>query len=112
MILLGIDGDMGNSDVAWLPTRAVDLQRGWLNHTRPKSGVDRRVPLWPETIDALKEALAQRHDPADPAHEPEFSISRHGKSYTDPAVNGFRVGQEMAIPLAKYFYCLRLATEI
>ena len=99
MILLGINGGLGNSDVGWLPTDAIDMKHGWLDYPRPKTGIGRRIPLWKETIEALKTAQAERHAPNDPAHEPLLFISRHGKSYTDPSVNGFRVGQEMQITM-------------
>jgi integrase len=65
MILLAINGGLGNSDVANLPQSALDLEGGWLDYPRVKTEIDRRIPLWPETIAALKTALAERHPPAD-----------------------------------------------
>jgi len=53
MILVAINGGLGNTDVAQLPIAAVDLVTGWLNYPRPKTGMPRRVPLWPETIQGL-----------------------------------------------------------
>jgi hypothetical protein len=49
MILLGINGGMGNSDCANLPLRAVDLDAGMIDFPRPKTGIARRCPLWPDT---------------------------------------------------------------
>jgi integrase len=60
MVLLAINAGFGQSDVACLPMNALDLKAGWLNFPRPKTGVPRRVPLWPETIAALKDVLAER----------------------------------------------------
>lgn len=60
MILLGANCGLGNHDCAMLPTRAVDLEHGWLNFPRPKTGIERRSPLWPETVEALRDVLAQR----------------------------------------------------
>jgi integrase len=54
MILLGINCGLGNKDVANLPASAVDLERGWLDYPRGKTGVERRCPLWPETVEAIK----------------------------------------------------------
>lgn len=68
MILLGVNAGLGNSDVANLPKDAIDLQAGWLDFPRPKTGVDRRCPLWPETVDAIKAWLTVRPEPKDPAH--------------------------------------------
>ena len=58
MILLGINCGLGNKDVASLPTSCVDLERGWLDYSRGKTGVERRCPLWPETVAAIKAYLA------------------------------------------------------
>jgi integrase len=63
MILLGINSGFGNHDVASLPLSALDLGRGWTAFPRVKSGILRRCPLWPETVAALREALAERPAP-------------------------------------------------
>jgi integrase len=64
MILLGINGGMGNSDCARLPVAAVDFERGIIEFNRPKTGIERVVPLWPESIEALQKALSNRPKPA------------------------------------------------
>lgn len=99
MILLGINAGMGNGDVGQLPTAAVDLERGWINYPRPKTGINRRFPLWPETIAALKAAKAIRPAVDDSTLAPLFFISRHRKGYAD--TRGYRVGSEMVLTLAK-----------
>src|SRR5262245_52639091 len=63
MILLGINCGFGNSDCANLPLSALDLENGWVNYPRPKTGIDRRIPLWPETVQAIHDALAIRKEP-------------------------------------------------
>ena len=60
MILLGANCGFGNQDVATLPVKALDLKAGWVTFPRPKTGIDRRCPLWPETVAAVQEALAER----------------------------------------------------
>ena len=60
MLLLAINGGLGNSDVAQLPISALDLKKGWLTYPRPKTGIDRRIPLWPETVAALKKWIPLR----------------------------------------------------
>jgi integrase len=67
MLLLGINCGFGNSDCGNLPLTAIDLDAGWIDFPRPKTGMPRRAALWPETIAALKEALARRPEPKDPA---------------------------------------------
>jgi integrase len=66
MILLGINAGFGNHDCGTLPKSALDLKVGWVNFPRPKTAVERRCPLWPETVAALKEAIEQRPDARDP----------------------------------------------
>jgi integrase len=63
MILLGINGGLGNTDCARLSQDVLDLERGWLDYPRPKTGVARRIPLWPETVAAIREAVAARPAP-------------------------------------------------
>ena len=60
LILLGLNCGLGNSDCAKLPLDALWLDSGWLDYPRPKTGIDRRCPLWSETVEALKEVLARR----------------------------------------------------
>ncbi|MGE0378590.1 MAG: tyrosine-type recombinase/integrase [Planctomycetaceae bacterium] len=67
MILLGLNCGFGNTDVATLPQKAVDLDSGWVTFPRPKTQVQRRCPLWPETVAAIREALAKRPRERDPA---------------------------------------------
>lgn len=65
MILLGMNCGFGNNDCATLPIEALDLKRGWLDYPRPKTAVLRWSPLWPETVEALREVLAKRREPAE-----------------------------------------------
>jgi integrase len=63
MILMAINGGFGNNDLARLPIAAIDLNNAIIDFARPKTGVERRVPLWPETVVALRAALAVRPQP-------------------------------------------------
>jgi integrase len=65
MILLGLNAGFGNTDLATLPLSALDLDAGWVDFPRPKTGIARRCPLWPETITALRAAIAARPAPRD-----------------------------------------------
>lgn len=64
-ILLGINCGFGNSDCAHLTLKALDMDGGWANFPRPKTGILRRIPLWPETIAAISNYLPTRPKPAD-----------------------------------------------
>jgi integrase len=63
MLLLGVNAGFGNHDVATLPLAALDLEAGWVNYPRPKTGIPRRCPLWPETVTALGAAITDRPEP-------------------------------------------------
>jgi integrase len=67
MILLGLNAGFGQTDCASLPRAAIDAKKAWLSFPRPKTGIGRRVKLWPETVEALGEVLARPVAPADPA---------------------------------------------
>jgi integrase len=60
MILLGVNCGWGNQDVADLETKHLDLDAGVADFPRGKTGIERRAILWPETIKAVREALADR----------------------------------------------------
>lgn len=64
MILLGINCAYGNGDVGQLPLSKIDLDGGWATYARPKTHVKRRAALWPETVAALRNAIAERPKPA------------------------------------------------
>ena len=81
ILLLGINAGYGNSDVGNLPMSAVNLDTGWITYPRPKTGIPRRCPLWPETVEALREALAKRPKPKDPADAGLLFLTQRGYSW-------------------------------
>lgn len=84
MILLGVNCGMGNSDVGHLPMSALDLDRGWIDFPRPKTGIERRCPLWPETVAALRLVLAERPAPKDSTYADRVFVTK----YRQPWMNG------------------------
>jgi integrase len=68
MALLGINCAYGIADCGNLPLSALDLDRGWADFPRPKTGIPRRCPLWGETVQAIREALAARPRPKSEEH--------------------------------------------
>lgn len=52
-ILVGVNGGFANTDCAELPRAAVDLEAAVIHFERPKTGIDRVIPLWPETVEAI-----------------------------------------------------------
>jgi integrase len=81
MILLGINCGYGNSDCGNLPRAALNLEQGLIDFPRPKTGIPRRCALWPETIMALKEALAERKEPKEQADAGLVFITKYGQSW-------------------------------
>ncbi len=56
MILLGINCGLGNTDLGKLSSACIDLEQGRIDYPRVKTGIERRCPLWPETIQAICES--------------------------------------------------------
>jgi integrase len=81
MILLGINCGFGNADCGSLPLTALDLEKGIIDFPRPKTGIARKAMLWPETTEALKEALAQRPEPKNPEHGNRVFITKYGQPW-------------------------------
>jgi integrase len=113
MVLLGINCGFGNADCGTLPLSALDLERGWVDYPRPKTGIPRRCPLWPETVQALKEALADRPEPKKEEHAGLVFITKYGQPWAKDDSAG-PITQEMRKLLNKFginghrnFYCLR-----
>ena len=89
MILLAANGGLGNSDLSNLPQSAV--KGGWLQYPRVKTGVDRRIPLWPETQQALTEAIATRPRAKDPEDDGLCFLTRQGRKWVRFGANGTSV---------------------
>jgi integrase len=81
MILLGINCGFGNADCGNLPVSALDLDGGWIDFPRPKTGIARRCPLWPETVQAIREALAARPAAKKAEHASLVFITRCGDAW-------------------------------
>ena len=81
MILLGINCGFGNHDCGTLPKIALHLKTGWIDFPRPKTAVERRCPLWPETVAAIRDALQLRPSPKDEAHELLVFITKYGQPW-------------------------------
>jgi len=81
MLWLGINCGFGNSDVARLKFSNLDLEGGWLDLHRSKTGIDRRCPLWPETIAALKIAIEARPTPKRPEDSELVFVTKYGQDW-------------------------------
>ncbi len=81
MVLLGVNCGFGNTDIASLPQSAVDLQGGWIKFPRPKTAVQRQIPIWPETVSALRKAIALRPAPLSRSDADLCFITTSGMRY-------------------------------
>ncbi len=88
MIYLGLNCGFGNSDCEQLSIDAVDVKTGWVRFPRPKTEVPRNVPLWPETVEAVRASLAQRSEPKDEKDAGLFFITKYGQSWHKPKEHG------------------------
>ena len=86
MVLLAANGGFGNSDLANLPQSAIQGQ--WLQYPRVKTGVDRRIPLWPETLLALTEAIKMRPRAKDPVDAGLCFLTQQGRKWVRFGANG------------------------
>lgn len=91
MVLLGINAGCGNTDCASLQFRHLDLEGGWLDFPRGKTGNERRCGLWPETVEALKAAINKRPRQKSADHRERVFITKSGgtwdKGVTDNPVS-------------------------
>ena len=123
MVLLGINCAFGNNDVATLPAATdpdrgivVDLDRGWLSYRRPKTGIERRAALWPETVEALAAVRAARPKPTAKGAE-RFFVTDRGRPFlagstTTKLDSGATVVSETAHPVTRLFGDLLKAAGI
>jgi integrase len=81
MILLGVNCGFGNADVGTMPMSAVDLDGGWVQFPRPKTGTARRCPLWSETVTAIRESLAGRPEPKSADDAGLLFVTKYGQSW-------------------------------
>ncbi|HEY7314798.1 MAG TPA: site-specific integrase [Gemmataceae bacterium] len=112
-LLLGINCGFGNTDCGTLPLAAIDWDKAIIDYPRPKTGMPRRCPLWPETMAALREALAVRPAPKDPAHSGLVFITQRGLPWAKEIADSpltkevAKLLKALSINGSRNFYALR-----
>jgi integrase len=91
MILLAVNAGFGNGDCATLPLSALNLKPGWVDFPRPKTGISRRCPLWPETVEALREVIANRPAPKDDTVAKLVFVNTRGSAWIHFTPTGGRI---------------------
>jgi integrase len=89
MILLGLNCGFGQGDCSGLD-RSQIATSGWIDYPRPKTGIARRCPLWPETVVALEAANKVRPNARDEVDQDAVFLTRQGVRWVrwnDPGEN-------------------------
>lgn len=87
IIHLGVNCGFGPHDVGRLPESAVDLELGWVDFPRPKTGVFRRIPLWSETVSAIRESVRQRRGPTNATDKGLLFVTVTGRAWANDSPN-------------------------
>ena len=103
MVLLAVNCGLGNSDCGNLQQRHLDPENSWLNYPRPKTGIERRGPLWPETVAALKAAIGSRPIPKESDDQCLVFITKYGEPWTKEVTDS---------PISKEFDKVLVTLEI
>lgn len=116
MVLMAANGGLGNMDLAQLPVSAVDLDNALIDFPRPKTGVDRKVPLWLETVEAVKAWLAVRPEPKDADHAQLLFLTKQRRAWFRPGhfteVDGAPEVKGINNPLSQAFKWLMKKVEL
>jgi integrase len=119
IILLGINGAVGNQDIADMTLSDLPKFRAgseaWVNLPRGKTGAPRRFLLWPETVEAIKRYLVFRPRPAGAANRDRLFLTKNGLAWvrqddelrTDSIGNEFSKARKAAKVKRGSFYDLR-----
>ena len=113
MILLAINCGFGNSDCGKLPLSTLDFEKPAVTYPRPKTGIPRRCPLWPETVEALRAVLVKRNAPKNATDAALVFLTKRGGSWSkdiadSPIAKEFRkLLDRLGIEGRRNFYTLR-----
>jgi len=95
MVMLGCNCGFGNSDCGNMQLQHLDLDGGWVDYARPKTEIDRRCPLWPETVQAIRDYLAVRPKPKNSEDAQLVFVTKYGESWAKETKD-YPTSKEMA----------------
>jgi integrase len=87
MILLGINCGFGNTDCSTITETYLDLEQGWHNYPRPKTTIERKAKLWPETVEALRQAIVERPASKSAKDANLVFLSKFGRPWVNTVVS-------------------------
>jgi integrase len=96
MIYLGINCGYGNSDISQLRIQQVGEH---IRYPRPKTGEDRLNALWPETLDAVRQAISMRVQPRTSDLSDRVFLTRTGREWV--RANSTYVNDEISKQFSK-----------
>ena len=100
MILLGLNGAMGNEDIAAFEFDHYNRKRKVIDYPRPKTGIERSIPLWPETVKAIDRAIRQRIQPRDESYAGRIFLTVTGRMFGGAVMDGNLVRRQSPITQA------------
>lgn len=103
-ILLGLNCGYGPADIARLRIDAIDWDNQWIGEARGKTGVARGAWLWPETIQAIREAIDAKPWTGNDDFDALFSLTRNRRPWGEDGAN--------IHPLAQAFLKVKKAAGI
>ncbi len=109
LVLLGINGAFGASDLS--DVTLSDYNGEWIEYARQKTGVERKVWLWPETRAAIDVYLKKRRTPYSESIEQVLFLTGHRQQWMrgehDAIGKAFQKAREAAELDRGSFYDLR-----
>jgi integrase len=112
VLLLSLNGGIGNTDLATLRVIDVKLDAGVIEFERSKTGVHRLIPLWPKTVKALREAMPRRPAPAAPQYADRVFLTPKGLPLVRDKVNAEGVLTSTTDAIGTAFVKLARAAEV
>lgn len=89
MLLLGVNCGFGNTDISLLPKSAISGE--WIAFPRGKTSVERKAWLWPETQQALQEAIESRPQPKSLELQNRVFVTKYGNEFVRANSKGTKV---------------------
>ena len=102
LLYLVINSGIGNNDLANLKSSDIDFQNHSVELPRQKTGEPRKAFLWPETINAIKEAISNQSEPSNPEDKDLVFINGAGGNYRTKVT-----GKGKTTPITREFTRLR-----